>query len=237
MKRRQFFKNGFILVGAFAVSSKISILNAAEQASKFARDYKAKIVEIINNLKAEGTNLVAKIMNGKEYKFDPYTHYPFDGGIKDESTGYQLFFHAHREDEYGHFHTFATDDDGKLVHLVLISMNKEGELLGLATVNRWVTGDKYVKADKLKKLSTDFYMKPGLYKDPRVIEFVNNIFKAYQDDINKIFEKRDEWISNYARKHFREPFDDRSHEILSYKKIYLTANPKLKTKNCQRTNN
>lgn len=224
MKRRQFFKTGLVLVGALAASSKMNLLNAAEQASKFAKDYKSKIVDIINNLKAEGTNLVAKIMNGKKYEFDPHTHYPYDGGIKDESTGYQLFFHAHREDEYGHFHTFATDEDGKLVHLVLISMNKAGELIGLATVNRWVTGDKYVKADKLKKLSKDFYMNPELYKDPRVIEFVNNVFKAYQKDIAEIFDKRDEWISNYARKHFREPFEDRNHEILSHKKIHLTAN-------------
>lgn len=224
MKRRQFFRTGFVIVGALAVSSKMTILNAAEQASNFTKDYKAKIVEIIKNLKAEGTNLVAKIMNGKQYELDPYTHYPYDGGIKDQSTGYQLFFHAHREDEYGHFHTFATDADGKLVHLVLISMNKEGELIGLSTVNRWVTGDKYIKAGKLKKLASEFYMNPTLYKDPRVIEFVNNVFKAYQNDINKVFDKRDEWISNYARKHFREPFEDRSHEILSNKKIYITTN-------------
>ena len=224
MKRRQFFKTGFVLIAAFAASSKLTLVNAAEQTSNFVKDYKAKILEIIKNLKAEGTNLVAKIMNGKEYKFDPFTHYPYDGGIKDESTGYQLFFHAHREDEYGHFHTFATDDDGKLVHLVLISMNEKGELIGLATVNRWVTGDKFVKADKLKQLASNFYMDPSLYKDQRVIQFVNSVFKAYRNEIEAIFDERDKWINNYARKYYREPFEDRDHEILSHKKVILADN-------------
>jgi hypothetical protein len=221
MKRKEFFKTGLMLIGGFAVSSKTKFLNAAESASIFAKDYKTKIIEIIKTLKEEGTNLVVKIMNGKEYEFDPYVHYPFDGGIKDVQTGYQLFFHAHREDEYGHFHTFATDEDGELVHLALISMNKSGELIGLSTVNRWVTGDKYVKADKLKKLSSGFYMNPSLYKDSRVIEFVNNVFKAYQNELNDIFDERDVWIKNYAAKYYREPFEDRHYEILSDTKINL----------------
>lgn len=221
MKRRQFVKSGFLLISGLVVNSKLAILNAAERTINIAEDYKTKILDIINNLKAEGTNLVAKIMNGKKYEFDPYTHYPYDGGIKDESTGYQLFFHAHREDEYGHFHTFATDEDGKLVHLVLISMNKAGELIGLATVNRWVTGDKYVKADRLKELSKTFQINPKLYKDERVIRFVNYVFKAYKSEIEELFDKRDQWINNYAQTYYREPFEDREFEILSSKTISL----------------
>lgn len=221
MKRRQFVKSGFLLISGLVVNSKLAILNAAERTINIAEDYKTKILDIINNLKAEGTNLVAKIMNGKKYEFDPYTHYPYDGGIKDESTGYQLFFHAHREDEYGHFHTFATDEEGKLVHLVLISMNKAGELIGLATVNRWVTGDKYVKADRLKELSKTFKINPKLYKDERVIRFVNYIFKAYKSEIEELFDKRDQWINNYAQTYYREPFEDREFEILSFKTISL----------------
>lgn len=221
MKRREFFKNGFIVISILAVSSKMKILDAAEYASNLAKDYKTKIVGIIKSLKEEGSNLVSKIMNGKKYEFDPSVHYPFDGGIKDEQTGYQLFFHAHRENEYGHFHTFAKDEDGELVHLVLISMNESGELTGISTVNRWVTEDKYVKADKLKELSSGFFMNPSLYKDGRVIEFINNVFKAYQNEINEIFDKRDEWVKNYAAKYYREPFEDRNYEILSGKKINL----------------
>lgn len=221
MKRRQFLKSGLIFIAAFAASSKLAILNAAERTADLAHDYKTKILTIIKSLKREGSSLVAKVMNGRKYEFDPYTHYPYNGGIKDNTTGYQLFFHIHREDEYGHFHTFAKDKDGELVHLVLISMNKNGELIGLATVNRWVTGDKYVNADRLKRLAENFSIDPSLYIDSRVLEFVNYVFKAYGTEINELFDERDKWIHNYVNKYFREPFEDRDYEILSSKKISL----------------
>lgn len=221
MNRRQFVKSGFVLISALLVSSKLAILNAAERTANIAEDYKTKILEIIKNLKKEGSNLVTKILNGKKYQFNTFTHYPYDGGIKDEQTGYQLFFHAHREDEYGHFHTFAKDNDGNLIHLVLISMNDKGELIGLATVNRWVTGDKYVKAERLKELSKTFHINPNLYKDERVIEFVNYIFKAYESEIEELFDQRDQWITDYVQTYYREPFEDRDFEILSFKRISL----------------
>lgn len=223
MIRRQFLKSSVILTAAFIASSRTALLNAAEKATNYATESKDKIVAIIKNLKKEGTNLVAKVMDGKKYKFDPYTHYPYDGGIKDKKTGYQLFFHAHRQEEYGHFHTFATDDDGELIHLILISMNKEGELIGLATVNRWVTGDKFVSSDKLKKVSSNFEINSSLYKDGRVIEFVNNVFKAYSNLINKLYDERDDKIKEYAKRYYREPFEDRNLEILSERKISLTT--------------
>lgn len=221
MKRRQFVKSGFVLISALVVNSKLAILNAAERTANLAEDYKTKILDIIRKLKKEGSDLVTKIMNGKKYHFDAFVHYPYDGGIKDEQTGYQLFFHAHREDEYGHFHTFAKDNDGSLIHLVLISMNDKGELIGLATVNRWVTGDKFVKADRLKELSKTFQINPKLYKDERVIKFVNYIFKAYESEIDELFDQRDKWINNYAQTYYREPFEDREFEILSFKRITL----------------
>lgn len=221
MNRRQFVKSGFVLISALLVSSKLAILNAAERTANIAEDYKTKILEIIKNLKKEGSNLVTKILNGKKYQFNTFTHYPYDGGIKDEQTGYQLFFHAHREDEYGHFHTFAKDHDGNLIHLVLVSMNDKGELIGLATVNRWVTGDKYVKAERLKELSKTFHINPNLYKDERVIEFVNYIFKAYESEIEELFDQRDQWITDYVQTYYREPFEDRDFEILSFKRISL----------------
>lgn len=187
---------------------------------KFA-EYRLKIVMVITKLKSEGSNLVKKVMNGKKYISDPFTHYPYEGGIKDEKTGCQLFFHAHRENEYGHFHTFTTDESGELVHLILISMNKQGEPIGLATVNRWVTGDKYVKAGLLKKFAGSFFVDPALYKDKRVVEFVNHIFKAFQEEINNLYDERDNRISEYVDKNYREPFEDRDLEVLSYKKVNL----------------
>ena len=164
MERRQFLKTGSIIVLGLITASRLRAASLVIRANEIGQDLIERILEIIKELKTEGTNLVKKIMNGKKYEYDPYTHYPYAGGIKDGSTGYQLFFHIHRKNEYGHFHTFATDENGELVHLVLISMSEEGKPIGLATVNRWVTGDKYVKGEVLKKLTENFFVIPPYSK-------------------------------------------------------------------------
>ncbi|MBS3944994.1 MAG: hypothetical protein KGZ42_05810 [Melioribacter sp.] len=221
MNRRKFLKAGFVLGIGIITSVKIKATTIITNVYETAVELKERIAAIILELKKEGSNLVKKIMNGKKYEYDPYVHYPYDGGIKDENSGYQFFYHIHRENEYGHFHTFATDEYGDLVHLVLISMNEKGEPIGLASVNRWVTGDKFVKADVLRKLAEKFYIEPGLFKDERIVEFVNYIFRAFKNEINELFAERDEWINNYVNTKFNEPFEDRDYEILSFKKINI----------------
>jgi len=221
MERRHFLKVVGIMTIGLAASTKVKAASFISRIAVVSNEFKERIIEIIKELKAEGSNLAKKIMNGKKYIYDPYTHYPYDGGIKDEATGYQLFFHIHRPYEYGHFHTFATDEYGDLVHLVLISMDENGKPIALATVNRWVTSDKYVKSDVLKKLTKDFYVNPELFTDHKVVEFINNIFKAYTEEINLLYDERNKWIMDYVNKNFREPFEDREIEILSERKINL----------------
>jgi len=221
MKRRYFIKASGTVILTALVNSKLKAAALANKVIQQSSNFKERIISIVIELKAESTNLVKKIMDGKKYIYDPYTHYPYDGGIKDEQTGYQLFFHAHRKNEYGHFHTFATNEDGELVHLLLISMSEEGKPIGLATVNRWVTGDKYVKAVQLKNFAENWYVDPSLFKDKRVVDFINTVFKSYTDEIKVLFDERDEWIKRYADKYYREPFEDRDHEVLSYKELNL----------------
>jgi hypothetical protein len=219
--RRNFIKEltslaviGFASTNTFAKA----IVNYAVKAGN---DFKEKVIDIIESLRSEGSNVVKKVMNGKTYVFDPYNHYPYDGGISDEETGYRIFFHAHRENEYGHFHTFALDEKGELVHLVLISMDEQGKPIALATVNRWVTNDKYVKADVLNKLLDNFQMDPKLFVESRVVEFVVNVIKGYKEIIYELFDERDKWIKDYVNKNFNEPFEDRNFEILSQRKIEI----------------
>lgn len=220
MNRRKFLKAGLLVGIGIITSAPIKAAAIINNVYETAVELKRRITAIMLELKKEGSNLVKKIMNGKKYEYDPYVHYPYDGGVKDEKSGYQFFFHIHRKNEYGHFHTFATDENGDLVHLILISMNEKGELIGLATVNRWVTGDKYVKSDVLKILADNFYVNPSLFKDQRIVEFVNYIFKAYKKEIFELFDERDLWIKNYVNNKFNEPFEDREFEILSYREWF-----------------
>lgn len=221
MKRRDFLKNSFWTAIALSVP-----ISAADNFYRYSKEFyqtaKERIVSIIKSLKEEGSNLVLKVMNGKKYVFDPYVRYPYEGGIVDKNNGCRIFFHAHRPNEYGHFHTFVEDEKGELVHLVLISMNKNGEPISLATVNTWVTGDKYVKPELLKYYLLNFKMAHNSFKEKRVVEFVEKIFEAYEKEILRLFDEREKWIKDYALKYYREPFEDRDYEVLSSIKIELT---------------
>ncbi|MDP2365767.1 MAG: hypothetical protein Q8M94_18610 [Ignavibacteria bacterium] len=217
--RRNFIKQLSTLAVLGFVATNAAAKTFIKTVAKVGNDFKRRVIDIIESLKSEGSNVVIKVMNGKTYVFDPYNHYPYDGGITDEKTGYRIFFHAHRPNEYGHFHTFATDENGDLIHLVLISMDKQGKPIALATVNRWVTDDKYVKADVLKNLLANFQMDSDLFVEQRVVEFVYNILNAYKDTIYDLFDERDKWITDYVTKNFNEPFEDRESEILSERKI------------------
>jgi hypothetical protein len=221
--RRNFIKQISTLAVSGFITTNAAARSFAKTVAKFGNNFKKKVIDIIESLRSEGSNVVKKVMNGKTYVFDPYTHYPYDGGILDEKTGYRIFFHVHRPNEYGHFHTFATDENGELIHLVLISMNEEGEPIALATVNRWVTDDKFVKADVLKHLLDNFQFDSKLFVEQRVVEFVYNILNAYKDVIYNLFNERDNWITDYVNKNFREPFEDREFEILSERKIDILS--------------
>ena len=171
----------------------------------------------------EGTNVVQQILNGKKYKRNAMVHYPFDGGVVDQSTGYRVFFHAHRKKEYGHFHTFFEKPDGELIHLVMVSMDKKGYPIKLSTVNRWVTDETYVNASEVKQHFLKFNMDSALFPDPRIGEFVSHLFKEYSKDIQRLLEQRDETIKDYVKTYAREPFEDRSLEILSTMDISVEA--------------
>jgi hypothetical protein len=219
--RRSFIKKIGLLTAVGMISSTTLAKNLYSKAVISAQNFKQKIIDIIESLKEEGSNLVKKVLNGKKYIRDPYTHYPYDGGITDTDTGCRIFFHAHRDNEYGHFHTFVTDDNGDLVHLVLISMNEDGKPFGISTVNRWVTDDKYVNADVLKSYLKSFQMEASLFKEKRIVEFIKLILNAYEKEIFELFDERDKWVQNYINTNYREPFEDRDFEVLSERKINI----------------
>ncbi|MDA3860671.1 MAG: hypothetical protein PF445_05550 [Melioribacteraceae bacterium] len=220
--RRKFLKSISLITVAVSLPIKTSALNVFQKSASLINKSLEKVIEIITSLKKEDSSIVNKVMDGKEYKFDPYFHYPIKGGIVDDETKSRVFFHCHRENEFGHFHTFVEDENGELVHLVLISMEEDGNPTALATVNRWVSDDKYVKADQLKILFEQFRINPKKFKDERLLLFIQNILEGYKTEIFELFDKRDEWIKNYAFENFREPFEDREHEVLSSKNINLT---------------
>lgn len=223
MKRRNFIQTLALLsFGALAPMRSFSVSLFQSSAVAIQQALQA-LVQIMEALKAEGSDVVKKTLNGKRYKRDAGVHYPYEDSIEDKDTSCQVFFHAHRKNEYGHFHTFINNEQGELVHLVMISMDKHGQPTAISTLNRWVTGDVFVKAEEIKLLFQKFKMNHALFPDKRIIEFVENIFVAYQPLIFELFEERDNRITQYVELNASEPFEDRGVEILSSRKINVYA--------------
>lgn len=177
------------------------------------------VIEIIQNLRSEGSSIVLKTLNGRKYIINPDEHYPYEDSIEDPDTSCQCFFHAHRDNEYGHFHTFINNSKGELVHLIMISMDKDGIPFELSTLNTWITGETYVNADELKKLVLKFKINHDLFPDKRIAEFIESLFIGYNEVITELFEERDQFIKQYILNNNSNPFEDENIEIISSRKI------------------
>ena len=114
-----------------------------------------EVLECYRVLRKSNTNVVAEVLRGQG-KFFELDHYP-KGDVFDSEAHSQYYYHSHREDEHGHFHTFLrekgmpkecrpikqseadfmSERDDKLSHLIAISMNSDGFPIGLFTTNRW----------------------------------------------------------------------------------------------------
>jgi hypothetical protein len=137
----------------------------------------------------------------------------------DRETGCSFYFHAHRKGEYGHFHTFATDEYGLSVHLLMISMDAEGRATALSTVNQWVTGDRHVKADSLVTQLDNFLIAPTSFAPSALVDFVAGVLKSRRALAIELFEERDKWVAEYHRQTGGVPYADKAHHVISSREI------------------
>lgn len=178
---------------------------------------------LLDGLAAEGSSLLPLVLNGNP--FAPWRMYPWPGGVTDQRTASQYFYHAHEDyaGEHGHFHTFVYHRR-KLVHLVAIGMDEKGWPNALYTFNRWGPGDTYFPAARLKNFLPSFRIEDVLQPDVRVGTFLNEMLKGFRAEIEGLFGRRDETFARYRLANGGvEPFEDRALEITSHLPINLNA--------------
>jgi hypothetical protein len=190
-------------------------------------------LECYRVLSKAGANIVGELLKG-EGTFYEWNHYP-DGDIYDNETHSQYYYHAHREEEHGHFHTFVRhsgmpdgmipvenssgedwpEGDERLSHLIAISVDPQGLPLALFTTNRWVTGENWYAADDVIRLLDRFEI------DHAVPNWATNrwltaIIRLFHPQIVELVKERDraiaEWTPSDGTTHV---FDDRDLEITS----------------------
>ena len=192
-------------------------------------------------LEKGGQNIVGECLKGQG-EFYELSHYPQDD-VYDKDSKSQYYFHTHRgiNGEYGHFHTFMraagmpdnvkpVKNTGKeawpsggdaLSHLVCVSMNQNGELIGLFTTNRWVTGETWYRAEDVAAM-IDRFQVDHAFPNLAVNQWITAVFRLFKSEIVELLSSRDKAISDWQNKNPEsDVFEDRDLEVTSYKTISI----------------
>ncbi len=204
----------------------------------------AEVMEVHRVLSKTGDNIVGELLkhHGTFYEWD---HYP-PGDVYDHETHGQYYYHAHASDqrfegEHGHFHTFVRpkgmpadikpakvlnyvapeDPNDALSHLVAIAMTPAGLPFRLFTVNRWVTGEVWYKAEDVIRLLDVFKIDHAQPSWP-VNRWVSAMIRLYKPQIAELLLARDRKVEAWQQ---RLPdvdvFEDRDLEVTSLLDISL----------------
>ena len=192
-----------------------------------------RILECYRVLAKSDTNVVAEVLHGQG-TFYEYDHYP-TGDVHDPETHSQYYYHSHRGDEHGHFHTFLREKgmpgdcrpaeqseapfmkerDDTLSHLIAISMNRAGFPIGLLTTNRWVTADNWYTADDVIRMLDRFDMDLAWPSWPVNI-WITNMVRLFRPQIEELVRGRDVTVAAWRKKHpGGDVYEDRDLEVTS----------------------
>ena len=200
-----------------------------------------QVLECYRVLEKSGSNVVAEVLRGQG-KFYELDHYPA-GDIYDPETHSQYFYHAHREGEHGHFHTFLREEgmladcrpaeqseapfmkerDDTISHLIAISMNHAGFPIRLFTTNRWITADKWYEAGDVIKMLDRFEMDLAAPSWPVNI-WLTAMLRLFRPQIMELIRARDATVANCQKEHPDvDAFENRECDITSVRKISVAA--------------
>lgn len=152
---------------------------------------------IIHQLSALNTNPVLLCLEnetdfvaGKKYSLPSYINNDF---------GLRIFYHHHdypnkTDNEHGHFHLFIRLKGlTEWHHLLLISMDKQGQAFQLATVNQWVTDSRWIEQTDLGHLFQQLEV-----QDPESLlhSWFIAILSVFHEEIISLITKRDQQLSD-----------------------------------------
>ena len=189
------------------------------------------VLECHRVLQKTSDNIVGEVLRGNG-TFIELEHFP-PGDAFDQASHSQYYYHAHRDGEHGHFHTFIRGEiaanaqpvaqsnmdymderDDTICHLVAISMDNSGIPTGLFTTNRWVTAENWFDAVDTVAMLEHFEMDIAPPSWPVNI-WISNMMRLFRPQIIDIINGRDEIISSWKNAHpDTDVFEDRGLEIL-----------------------
>lgn len=197
------------------------------------REAGLQILECYRVLQKSADNIVGEVLRGNE-PFIELDHYP-PGDIYDPASHSQYYYHAHREGEHGHFHTFLRQQgmadsikpihqtrmdymderDDTICHLIAISMDNAGYPRSLFTTNRWVTAENWFSAEDAIAMLNNFEIDLVPPSWPVNI-WLTAMLKLFRPQIIELITERDGAIDEWQASHPKDDvFEDRGLEITS----------------------
>jgi hypothetical protein len=214
-------------------------LDAAERARLRREGMRAQAA--IGVLKQEGLNLVSAILRDQG-PFYEMNHYP-DDDVFDPESASQYYYHAHREGEHGHFHTFVRrrampdmmrpaagfqrseplpPEKDELAHLVCISMDVYGLPQGLFAVNRWVSDETWYSAGETVAL-VDKFLVGHAFPHFAVNQWLSAFVALCRPQVEALLHHRDAvieaWRNEYPE---RDVLEDRELEMTGYLPVEMS---------------
>ncbi len=197
------------------------------------------VVECHRVLAKTGDNVVGEVLRDQG-TFYEYDHYP-KGDVFDPGSNAQFYYHAHRGDEHGHFHTFLREAgmdgamlpieqsdaefmherDDTLSHVIAISMESRGQPIGLFTTNRWVTADTWYAAADVKLMLDRFEIDLAHPSWP-VNTWITAMLRLFRPQILELVDARDRAVAEWREGHPGiDVFEDRDLGITSQCEISI----------------
>lgn len=141
------------------------------------------------------------------------------GNLKFPDMGLRAYYHNHaapyiKENEHGHFHIFISDDVSRRTeywqHLAALSIDSMGQPQSWFCVNNWVTGDKWLPAEKAKSDLLKLFQQDTIKLSP-VERWIFYMLAVYFPKLLDLLEKRDSTIESLTTTgHTENTFKDRS---------------------------
>ena len=163
-------------------------------------------------------------------RFVEWEHYPHDDCI-DAVHGTRFYYHAHPAaeragGEHGHFHLFVASPAGakpSFSHLAGLSLDARGLPLRWFTTNRWVTGEHWQPAQRMRGTLRDFELQAHGRLAP-IARWLTGMVRLYAGDIGALLRERDERLQAHRREaglSRAAAFEDRRLHILTQRPVEL----------------
>jgi len=181
------------------------------------------LVGLLESLERDGTSVMELFCATRTP--EPWKIYPDDHGVFSMRTRSQFYYHVHdgAQHEAGHFHTVRFFPR-RTAHIVAISMAPNGWPQALFTVNLWAIGDAYVPVETLKRYARLFWIEENR-GDPRVVRFVNLVFRLFLPEIERLQEEKATALTAFRVAHPEvvNPSEERALEVTSRVEIDVRA--------------